>query len=81
MNVYSEIEIFTLLENVFTLKFCRVVFEKFDLQKLERYKIERITVQLISIELLKKYFKMNHLGGYLMQKFDIPPVKIFASFW
>ena len=43
VNVYSEREIFTLLENVFTIKFCRVVFEKFDLQKVERYKIERIT--------------------------------------
>ena len=27
--------LFTLLENVFTTKFCRVVFEKFDFQKLE----------------------------------------------
>ena len=36
MNIYSEREIFILLENVFTIKFCRVIFEKFDFQKVER---------------------------------------------
>ena len=48
MNVliYSERELFTLLENVFTIKVCRVVFEKFNFQKVERerYKTERVTV-------------------------------------
>ena len=52
VNVYSERELFTLLENVYTIKFCRIVFEKFDFQKVERerygngngYKIESITV-------------------------------------
>ena len=36
MNVYSEREIYTLLEKVFTIKFGRVVFQKQDLQKVER---------------------------------------------
>ena len=36
VNVYSERAIFTLLENVFTIKFCRVIFEKFDFQKVKR---------------------------------------------
>ena len=52
VNVYSVREIYTLLENVFTIKFCRMDFEKFDLQKVERerYKIERITVFFFKVQ-------------------------------
>ena len=40
-----------LSEYIFTLKFCRVILEKFDFQKVveqERHKIERITVRIIN---------------------------------
>ena len=33
VNVFSEGVIFILLENICTIKFCRVIFEKFDLQQ------------------------------------------------
>ena len=53
VNKYSERTRFALLENVFTWKFCRTVFEKFYFKKPEQeqygngnkwYKIERITI-------------------------------------
>ena len=49
----------SLSEYTFTLKFCRIVFEKFDFQKVERerYKNDRITVDTESSD--KQYLYLD----------------------